>query len=92
MPFRIDSVSEMTGGWSWRVKGIRGQGIYGTLATGKGGRGLYQVEMGNMRPLIVPDLFYVPSGLPKGEAKILLSLALERLDWGPEVNQEGDIT
>ncbi|TCV85823.1 hypothetical protein [Sulfurirhabdus autotrophica] len=91
MAYRIDNVSENTGIWCWKVKGINGKGVYGTLTTGLNGRGLYQVNMGIRHTLIIPERFHVPPDLPTGEASLLLGLALDQMGWGPEVNQEGEI-
>ncbi|WP_148290872.1 hypothetical protein [Sulfuricella denitrificans] len=90
MPFRIDNVSQKASVWYWRIKGIDGRDVYGTLSTGQNGRGLYQVAIGFTRILVVPERFYVPSNLPSGEACLLLALTLEQMDWGPEVNQDGE--
>ncbi len=53
MSFRIDMVQrrELSDGacWEWDIKGIYGQGIYGTLLTGPGGRGLYLFS-GSLKP------------------------------------------
>lgn len=90
MPFRIDFVSEKAGIWCWRIKGINGRDVYGTLSTGENGRGLYQVAIGSRRTLVIPERFYVPTNLPNGEANLLLALVLEQMDWGPELNQAGE--
>ncbi len=41
MTFRIDRVWLEEPGWTFRIKGIEGAGVYGDLQTDAAGRGLY---------------------------------------------------
>ncbi len=79
MTYRIGNVSENTGIWCWKVKGINGKGVYGTLTTGQNERGLYQVNMDIRHTLIIPERFHVSADLPTGEANLLLELALDQM-------------
>ena len=44
MTFRIDYVWLRENGWSFNIKGIEGQGVYGDLQTSLDGRGLYLMD------------------------------------------------
>mgnify|MGYP001598529516 FL=1 len=101
MGFRIDSVQrqEMSDGtcWEWDIKGIYGQGIYGTLLTGPCGRGLYLFKWpnhsnDNLRvPLRTEKEFQIDLDTSPAKAARLLAAALMRLGWGPEIDQAGKV-
>jgi hypothetical protein len=101
MGFRIDAVQrrEMSDGtcWEWDIKGIYGQGIYGTLLTGPGGRGLYLFKWpdrpnDNLRmPLCTEEEFQVDLDTPPAKAARMLAATLMQLGWGPEKNQAGRV-
>lgn len=101
MTFRIDStvLEKNPGGnrWVWNIKGIFGQGIYGTLITGAGGHGLYRLQLPDhpeddmMTPLCAAEEFQVDVDLPPAKAARVLAAALMRLNWGPEVDRAGRI-
>jgi hypothetical protein len=83
--------------WEWDIKGIYGQGIYGTLLTGPGGRGLYLFKWpdhpnDNLRiPLCPEEEFQVDLDTPPAKAARVLAAALMRLGWGPEIDQAGKV-
>ncbi|MHB8742193.1 MAG: hypothetical protein ACYC9L_03630 [Sulfuricaulis sp.] len=101
MSFRIDAVQrqEYPDGtcWEWDIKGIYGQGIYGTLLTGPGGRGLYLFKWpdrpnDNLRiPLCPEEEFQVSLDTPPAKAAHMLAATLTRLGWGPERDQAGQV-
>lgn len=99
MTFRIDYLhrSEGTDAWSFDIKGIEGRGVYGRLLTDAEGRGLYRQDEEHLIPiqlgtkLLSSAEFCVPPNTSKAEATRLLSLALHRLDWGPQVDQRNQL-
>jgi len=57
MTFRIDEAWRHTGGWKFRIKGIEGKSVYGTLLTDDDGRGLYLIEFEpELPPINRPEL------------------------------------
>lgn len=88
MTFRIDSAHrEANGTWRWMIKGIRGEGIYGSLLTGPDGQALYLASFERGRPdLEVLDTTFSAKTTLVGDANSALSLALTALGWGPEVD------
>ena len=101
MSFRIDAVrrQEFQDGecWVWEIKGIHGQGIYGRLLTGPGGRGLYVFRWpshpdDNLRiPLCPEGEFQVGLDTTPDKAARMLAATLTRLGWGPEKDQGGRV-
>lgn len=93
MTFRIDEVRQRNGEWVFGIKGVKGEGVYGTLITDDDGRGLYLMDAESVAPpttfpeLISPEAFHVPIDTTREEASRLLAIALHRLGWGPEVGQ-----
>lgn len=99
MTFRIDYLyrREGTEGWVFDIKGIEGRGVYGTLVTNPEGRALYLEDQEHLIPLPPGTLllsateFCVPANSSKAQAMRMLALALLRLGWGPEVNQQNKV-
>ncbi|MDO9007543.1 MAG: hypothetical protein Q7U80_04915 [Thiobacillus sp.] len=99
MTFRIDYLhrSEGTDAWSFDIKGIEGRGVYGTLVTNPEGRALYLEDQEHLIPippgtlLLSATEFCVPANSSKAQAMRILALALLRLGWGPEVNQQNKV-
>ena len=99
MTFRIDYLyrREGTDGWVFDIKGIEGRGIYGTLVTNPEGRALYLEDQEHLIAIPPGSLllsateFCVPANSSKAQAMRILALALLRLGWGPEVNQQNKV-
>jgi len=109
MTFRIDDVSQCnlgeSGGrfWHWRIKGVDGRGVYGSIVTDTLGRGLYVLEGPGIleygeriwprraRCLIAPRDSYVSLEMSPRLARELLALVLDSLGWGPRVDQAGEV-
>ena len=93
MTFRIDGLWREETVWTFDIKGIEGQGIYGDLQTGPDGRGLYllgyrkSLRLVKVRQLLSEDEFSVALSASKEEAARILAQGLHRLGWGPEVDQ-----
>jgi hypothetical protein len=91
MAFRIDDTGCKLGVRNWRIKGINGEGIYGSLVTGAEGQGLYLSDMGTLDEMLTAEQFSVSSTASPEEGSRKLSATLKRIGWGPEVNQIGEI-
>ena len=103
MTYRIDIVSQsINPGYSWRfeIKGFEGRGEYATLYAGQEGRSLYRVESISIEIIagteafeMIPgtEAFEVPKDATKAEAHHALAMFLDRLGWGPMVDQAGNI-
>lgn len=95
MTFRIDYVDRHDGVWEFRIKGIRGGGVYGSLYTDDQGRwlsfteGFALMSAGNMQLALSRDEFVIPAEASEQEACRLLTAALVRLGWGPQVDRIG---
>ena len=96
MTIRIDQVRQKGDLWEFDIKGIQGQGVYGSLVTGDDGRGLYIKHLRFDLPsppyferedLVSPETFHIPAGTSPTEASRLAAQALVALGWGPEVDQ-----
>ncbi len=102
MTFSIDRVRNRNGTWLFDIKGIRGQGVYGTLLTDSQGKGLHlmtselpssmfssKVTNCDLRQPVIcaPDEFRIPEATSMQSASLLLADALLKLGWGPEVDQ-----
>lgn len=93
MTFRIDSLRLEETGWTFGIKGIEGQGVYGDLQTGPDGRGLYllgyrkSLRLVKVRQLLSEDEFSVALSASKEEAARILARGLRQIGWGPEVDQ-----
>ena len=95
MTFRIDYIRRRhEDEWEFDIKGIEGRGVYGIVLTDGKGRGLYLKgpepdfpPSFNRRELLPPEEFRVPPDATPEEATRLLAVALNRIGWGPEVDQ-----
>lgn len=93
MTFRIDYSRRHEGEWEFRIKGIEGKGVYGAVLTDGNGRGLYlkgfepELPPFNRQELVPPEGFHVPPEATPEQANRLLAVTLNRLGWGPEVDQ-----
>ena len=97
MTFRIDEMELGSSGWRVQIKGMEGKGIYGRLTTAPDGRGLFVVDDQDIsmrkpgRRLLAEPEFCVPPDTKPEDAMRRVADALERLGWGPEVNQAGKV-
>jgi hypothetical protein len=96
MTFRFDRITFETaprhpfcGCWTISFKGVCGKGVYGRLATTQDGLLLLH-NMSDDRELIVPG-FVIPVGADKQTVSRCIAQALLALDWGPEVDQRGNV-
>lgn len=96
MTIRIDQIRRQGNLWEFGIKGMKGQGVYGTLITGDDGRGLYIKHQRFDMPkppyyeredLIAPESFFIPNDSSPEQASRLVALALIKLGWGPEVDR-----
>lgn len=102
MTFRIDHVRQRNGTWLFDIKGIQGQGVYGTLLTDGQGKGLYlmsseipiptagsKITNCDLRGSLIcsPEEFWIPAETSTTSVGRILAEALLRLGWGPEVDQ-----
>jgi hypothetical protein len=101
MTYRIDRVakSELPGfAWCFEIKGYKGRGEYVTLYTDQDGRKLFSlaqmciVGIGDPLQLVAgAEGFSVPKDATEVEAHRALGMFLDRLGWGPMVDQAGNI-
>jgi hypothetical protein len=109
MTFRIDGVSIWTLGesgqrfWHWRIKGIEGRGVYGSIVSNPQGRGMYILEGSEMLTLLRPDGYqrvrclmaprdvYVSFEQSPVIAREVLAIVLLCAGWGPRVDERGDV-
>ena len=81
--------------WHLRFKGVRGQGIYGSVVTDRQGRGLYLLAFGDfpgdfgyeqrMTCILSSQDFCVSPEAHPLEAREAITSALLSLGWGPRV-------
>jgi hypothetical protein len=94
MTYRIDIVSQSINpgySWSFEIKGFEGRGEYATLYADQEGRSLYRVESISIEMIPGTEAFEVPKDATKAEAHHALAMFLDRLGWGPMVDQAGNI-
>ena len=88
MTYRIDHAARSPGGvWTFGIKGIYGNGIYGTLHTGGAGRQLYLLPSSGLPAnsrLLKADFEIETDSVAK--AVDTLASALTQLGWGPCVS------
>ncbi len=91
MTFRIDHVHQAPeGAWQCHFKGVRGEGLYGSLKTDATGSGLYLSEHpGESVELLPPAQFHIPSVFPHSWARERFAAALWFLTWGGEIREYG---
>lgn len=61
------------------------------LYAGQDGRSLYRVELISIEMIPGTEAFEVPKDATKAEAHHALAMFLDRLGWGPMVDQAGNI-
>ncbi len=103
-PEEIERLS--TGGdsghaWHLQVKGVQGQGIYGSVITDREGNGLYLLAEGDfvgtpgceqrMTCLMSPSECHVVADAAPLAAREAITTALLALGWGPRVSDEREL-
>lgn len=94
MTYRIDEVSQSNKpgyAWCFEIKGFEGRGEYATLYADQDGRGLHKIESISIEMIPGTEAFKVPKDATKAEAHHALAIFLDRLGWGPMVDQAGNI-
>jgi hypothetical protein len=101
MTFRFEEVRHQkisrdgAHGWHWRFKGVKGQGVYGSIVTNAQGQGAYLLADGDwpgtpgweqrLTCIATPEAFSVPGDASVEDAKEALAAVLIAIGWGPRV-------
>ena len=82
--------------WHLRLKGVQGQGVYGSVITDREGNGLYLLAEGDfvgtpgyeqrVTCLVAPREFHLAADVSALEARDAITEALLALGWGPRVS------
>ena len=94
MTYRIDYVSKckIPGyAWCFEIKGFEGRGEYVTMYTDQDGRKLHSFVSIGIELIPGTEAFEVSKDATKHEAYRALAMFLDRLGWGPMVDQAGNI-